>query len=222
MQPGETINPRDNSDSRPEDNANPSKNVDPMQESNISNNPLAENSDQADPANPWQYNQDSGTEADQNASVSIDPVSWTASEFIDHEKNSSWFMSLAVLTVVAVAVIYLVTRDYVTSVVIIISAILFAVMAKRRPRTLKYQIDNVGVIINEKYFPYELFKSFTIMAEGAFSSIQLIPLKRFMPPISLYFPPESETQIVATLGSYLPHENRNNDLIDSLMRKIRF
>lgn len=229
MQPGESINPNDKSDVESEGSANPNHNAAPTrtqndsnQVTNISNENLAGNSAQVEQASPWQYNQEGGTDSGQNLPVITDPVNWTASEFIDHEKKSSWYMGLAGLTVVVVALIYLITHDYVTSVVIVIAAILFGVTAKRRPRTLQYQIDDVGVIIDNKHFPYEVFKSFTVLAEGAFNSIQLMPLKRFMPPISLYFPPENESQIVATLGSYLPHEKRNHDAIETLMRKVRF
>ena len=174
-----------------------------------------------DDASPWQYSPEPGQEAyEQHANVA--PVNWTASEFVENEKNSSWFMALAGGTIVAVAVIYLITHDIVTAVVIIIAASLFGVAAKRKPRTLEYQLDHAGVSIGGKPYPYTLFKSFAMMQEGAFNSIHLMPLKRFMPPISLYYPPESEDQIVATLGSYLPHEERTHDPVERLMRKIRF
>lgn len=229
MQPGDTITPGGSPDAESKDSVSPVQDAVPIQpqnapapNTNTSANISNDMSAQPEEPSPWQYNQDEGAEHDQFSPASIKPVNWTASEFIDHEKNSSWFMGLAGLTAVAVGIIFLITKDLVTAVVIIIAAALFGVTAKRKPRTLEYQIDNVGVVIDGKQFPYDVFKSFSVLAEGAFNSIQLMPLKRFMPPISLYFPPENEQQIVTTLGSYLPHEDRTHDPIDRLMRRVRF
>ena len=171
---------------------------------------------------PWQYSQESETTTTQPHPNNLPPVSWTASEFIDNEKNASWFLGLTGATVLASAVIYLITHDVITPIVIAIAAVLFGITAKRKPRTLEYLLDHAGVTIGGKPYSYSLFKSFSMMEEGAFTSIQLMPLKRFMPPISLYYPPESEERIITTLGSYLPHEERSHDEIDHLMRKIRF
>lgn len=171
---------------------------------------------------PWQYESENGSYSDQQQQIDIKPVNWSASEFIDNAKDIKWFMGLAAITLAVVVVIYFMTQDLITSVVIIMAAVLFGITAKRKPRTLEYQIDHTGLNIGGKPFPYEIFKSFAVMKEGAFSSIQLMPLKRFMPSISLYYPPESEEQIVTTLGSYLPHEDRTHDPIERLMRRVRF
>lgn len=154
--------------------------------------------------------------------IGIAPIEWTASEFVDNEKSSNWFMSLAIGTAVLVAVTYLITRELLTSVAIIIASALFGVTAKRKPRTQHYQIDQEGVSIGGKSYPYTAFRSFSVFEDGHFSSIQLTPLKRFALPTTLYFPPENGEQIVETLGSYLPHENRNHDPVDRLMHKLRF
>ncbi len=150
------------------------------------------------------------------------PVEWTASEFVQHDKDASWYVALAILAVIVTAIIYFVTRDRVTAVVIILAIVLFGVAAKRKPRTLHYEINSHGVTIGSKLYPFAQFKSFTVLQEGAFNSIQLMSLKRFLPPISLYCPPEQEEAVITALGNYLPHEQRNHDVVDRLMSRIRF
>ena len=235
MQPGDTITPQNAPEDKdaevtiPLNNPEPTPSNVPSEEPNLESqvNPVtadtspAENPAEPEPS-PWQYSAGDEGAGGQIPVPNVDPVSWTASEFVDNEKNAGWFMGLAGLTALAVAAVYLITRDLITAVVIIIAAVLFGVTAKRKPRTLQYQIDQSGVNIGGKPYPYELFKSFAVLAEGAFNSIQLMPLKRFMPPISLYFPPESEEQIITTLGSYLPHEDRTHDPLERLMRRVRF
>jgi hypothetical protein len=49
-----------------------------------------------------------------------------------------------------------------------------------------------------------------------------MPLKRFMPPLSMYFDPTDEDHIVKVLTSHLPMQDHHHDPIEKLMRMIRF
>ncbi|HSX46817.1 MAG TPA: hypothetical protein VLF87_02410 [Patescibacteria group bacterium] len=225
MQPGSTIQPGQQPEgetSSPEQPAMPAANASPSPQAEAPQ-PTPEASEPAVPEANWQYSQtDTDPAAADMPLPDIDPVSWTASEFVEHEKNNNWYIKLGALTGVVTAGLYLLTRDIITAVVIVIASILFGITAKRKPRTLQYQLDNAGVHIGGKFYDYDLFKSFSVLEEGAFNSIQLQPLKRFMPPISLYYPPEQEDGIFTVIGSFLPHEERSHDAIDRLMRRVKF
>ncbi|MBI1857061.1 hypothetical protein HY003_01445 [Candidatus Saccharibacteria bacterium] len=151
-----------------------------------------------------------------------DEISWSASEFIAHEKNNRWYVSLFGGTTVVALVVFLFTRDKISTGMVVLVAIIFGIFGARKPRTLSYAISSQGVGIGQKFYPYESFKSFSIVAEGAISSIVFMPIKRFVPGASIYYPPEQEDQIVDILSTYLPHEERQLDVIDNLMRKVRF
>lgn len=205
MQPGDTIKPGDQpSQNKPEVSETPA----PVQN--------------APEQSGWTFNSDERPE-ENSANNDVTPeVSWTASEYIAHDKGTGWFMGLAAATGLATVVVYLMTQDIVTVIVVLVVAIVFGAFALRQPRVLSYKIDHSGITIADKHYPYLSFRSFAVQEEGAVDSILLIPLKRFMPGISIYFPPEQEDQIVGTLGNYLPHEDRPPDAIDRLMRKVRF
>ena len=205
MQPSETITPG----SQPnQDVTEPEVNPAPAQDA------------QSQPG--WTFSGDEQPPAT-SANSSVSPeVSWTASEYIAHDKGTGWFMGLAAATGLATVAVYLITQDIVTVIVVLVVAIVFGVFALRQPRVLSYKIDHSGITIADKHYPYLSFRSFAVQEEGAVDSILLIPLKRFMPGINIYFPPEQEDQIVGTLGNYLPHEDRPPDAIDRLMRKVRF
>jgi hypothetical protein len=149
-------------------------------------------------------------------------VTWTASEFIARHKGGGWYLLLAVGTVLVAALVYLISRDLITVGAIVAAVVLFGVSASRKPRVLTYHMNESGLTIGTKFYPYSLFKSFSIAEEGAFSSIVLTPLKRFMPFISIYYEPADEDRIVAIFAHYLPMENQPADAVDSLMRHIRF
>jgi len=149
-------------------------------------------------------------------------VIWTASEFIAHEKGAKWYGQLALGTAVLTAIVYLLTRDKISSGVVVLAAIVFGVYGARKPRTLEYRLGMSGLGIEDKSYDYEQFRSFWTTKEGAFSSITFMPLKRFMPSLTVYYSPQDEQQIMQILERHLPMENRDRDLLDRFLHRIRF
>lgn len=149
-------------------------------------------------------------------------ISWTASEFVSHEKSAGWYGVLLLVTAIVAALIYLVTKDTISTGVVIIAALAFAVLAGRKPRQLQYQLDDASVSIGQKQLGYNTFKSFSVVPEGAFSSIVFWPLKRFAPLTTIYFAPDDEQKIIDLLSKHLPLEEHKLDAVDRTMRRIRF
>lgn len=165
----------------------------------------------------WAYREESGQPNDD-----LSPISWSASEYIDHEKRAGWFIGVGAVGAVLAAAVYLLTRELINSIVIMVVVALFAASGARKPRILNYGLDDRGIHIGNKVYDYSEFRSFSIMDEGGLNSIELFQFKRFTTPITLYFPPDQEAAIVSFLGSYLPREVRQHDPIDRLMRRVRF
>jgi hypothetical protein len=149
-------------------------------------------------------------------------VSWTASEFVQHEKNANWYGLLTLAAIALASIAYLFTRDVMAIVAITLVALIFGYVAGRPPRVLDYHLDRHGLTIAHKMYPYGSFKSFSVIDEGAFSSITLMSLRRFMPPLSIYFVPDDEQKIIGVLGQHLPMAPPSHDLIDRFMRFIKF
>lgn len=149
-------------------------------------------------------------------------VHWTASEFIAHEKQPSWYGALIGLTLLITVVIFLLTRDIISSLVVIIGAIFFGIYAARQPRQIAYMLDERGLKVGQRFYEFSQFRSFSVVPEGAFNSIIFMPHKRFAPLTTIYFAPESEDEIVDILSGELPYTEHTHDFVDRLMRHIRF
>ena len=160
-------------------------------------------------------------------SVDIE-VNWKASEYIHHEKNSSWYFGLLGAAILVGVILYLVNDDL-TSFGGITSYAVLAVMtaaimvyANRKPETLEYHLDPEILRIGDREYLLDDFRSFSIVQDGGVVSVTLAPLKRFMPPVSLYYDPNDEENIINILASVLPHEETELDFVDRLIRKVRF
>lgn len=149
-------------------------------------------------------------------------ISWMASEFIHHDKSASWYFGLIVIAGAGAAGIYFLTKDIVSSVVVVFAAFFLAYFGSHKPRQLEYRIDSKGVTVGGKFYAFNDFRSFSLVPEGAFNSIVFMPLKRFAVPLSIYYDPRAETQIIDVLKNRLPFEPGQLDMSEKLMRKIRF
>lgn len=213
MNPGDMITPDNGTnDSTPEE------------QKPITPETVAENNTAAPKTSIEQKEETPAADDFQNNPFQDDPqaVSWSASEFIDHNKNAGWYLILAMGGGALTAVVYLATKDIITSAALVIATASFAIFASRKPRTLNYSLNSTGITVGQKLYPYTNFKSFSIKEEGAIASIDLMPLQRFMPGLTLYCPPDQEDKIIDALINYLPHEEHNPDMVDRFMHKIRF
>jgi len=148
-------------------------------------------------------------------------VAWQAPEFIEHPHPSSWYAALVVITAVLAAIVLFSTKDYFATATIVVMGIIVWVFAGHKPGMAEYEITNRGLNINGKHYPFSAYKSFTVLQEGDFNSVNLFPLKRFMPPISAYYKPADEQKITDALGNQLPYEERKMDGVDRLARRLR-
>lgn len=152
----------------------------------------------------------------------VGEVHWTASEYVAHDRGASWYTGLGLGAVSLAGLVFLLTHDYISAGMIIIVLVIFGAFATRQPRVLDYLIDERGITIGTKNYPYDIFKSFSVAKEGAIHSLVLMPLKRFMPVISVYYADEDEDKILQKISDYLPFEQYRPDVVDKMMHKIRF
>lgn len=175
------------------------------------------------PAPQGLFNAEQSNENFNSPEVNDDQViTWTASEYVEHEKNGGWYLMLALAALVLAVIIYLITHDKISAGVVIFGAVALGVYGARPPRQLTYQLDSSGLTIGQKSFNYNDFRSFAVVPEGAFSSIVFVHHKRFAPLTTIYCAPDNEDQVIDMLARRLPVEEHKIDAVEHLMRRIRF
>jgi len=152
----------------------------------------------------------------------LEPVKWTASEYIASQKSSQWYILFGIGAALLTLVVYLVTQSLGSILVVIMVCIVICIFAARKPQTLPYELSEDGVHIGPRFFSYHMFKSFAVVDEEAISCIWLRPLKRFLPTVNMYFAPDDEDKIIKMLDNFLPQEDRTHDLVDRISRRFKF
>ncbi len=176
----------------------------------------------------WNFNPEND-ETDQNFDQSVydvpaqsDIVTWAGSEYINNQKNSMWYLSLVGAIVLIGGLVFFLSRDIISVVFIAIVGGLFAFMASRKPRQLQFTVDNHGIQVGQRYYPFSDYLSFSLQRDGAISYISMLPLHRFKNELSIYCPPDQEQKIFEAIASQLPNTQRKETAVDKLARAIRF
>lgn len=152
------------------------------------------------------------------------PVSWTAHEYIHEDKGTGWYIVFVIVVIglIAADIFLLQSWLYTFSVLVVVMAIALVVYARRPPRDVQYTLSGKqGLYIGDRLYHLSDFKAFGLIKDGEHHSIMLLPIKRFAPGVSVYFPEEAGEQIVDILGQRLPMETLKLDPIDILIRKLR-
>lgn len=164
----------------------------------------------------------SNNQPDPAPTLPAESISWSASEFVQHEKPGSWYVYMSVAALILAAGIYFATKEIFSVVVIILIAAAFGVFGAVKPKVLEYAVGPSGIQVGNKHFNYEEFRSFAVLVEGALPGIQLLPHKRLALAITMYCEPKNADKIIEIIGLYLPFEHRDRDLMDKFASKIHF
>lgn len=149
-------------------------------------------------------------------------VSWEASEYISHQHGPMWYLAVFGITAAIVALLGLVLKEWLSALVVVLMAVALVIYARRAPRTLRYTLNEAGIAIGQKFYPYSQFRSFALITDSAFLTVELDPLQRFMPRLSMFLDKDDVDSVTDTLEQHLPRNERKADAIDRLSRKLKF
>ena len=149
-------------------------------------------------------------------------ISWEASEYVMHHKGNMWFVGLGAISILLMAVSLLLLDDILATVVIALMTAAIVVYGTRKPHTLQYSLSDEEIIVGHREMPLSDFRSFSLLEDGGLKALWLIPVKRFAPSLTIYYPADREEEIIEILGRHLPYEERDPDIVDRITRQLRF
>lgn len=177
-------------------------------------------------ATPTEYADDEEYEEDEYEDGTAEPVdlstpvAWEAKEFVHQEKNGLWYAGFALIILVLIAV-SIFTQAWTFTALLVVIAVVIIILAKRPPRIMSYSLSDKGLHIGDTLHAFSDFRAFGVIHDGLEYSIMLIPTKRFLPGVTVYFPEEKGEDIVDALGSRLPMQDLRLDVVDKIVRKLR-
>jgi hypothetical protein len=149
------------------------------------------------------------------------PIQWQGPEYIEHARSRMWFVGFWLVVVLLMAAAFFVVRSWSFAILVPAMAAALMIYSHRPPRMLSYVLSAKGLYINDQLHPIQEFRSFGIQQEEAMPALVLIPVKRFRPGMTVYFPQELGESIVNLLGAHIPMQELKPDAFDRITRKLR-
>lgn len=149
-------------------------------------------------------------------------VEWVSSGEELRSATAAWRIRMTLISLVASGVIYLISRDLISAGSVAVVGLLFAFLGSRKPPSLQYRLDHTGITIGQKRYMYGEFRAFSVIDDARSPTIAIVPLKRFLPLLSVHYDPQQRDKIVEILADHLPLEMRRRDAFDSIINRIKF
>lgn len=111
-------------------------------------------------------------------------IEWSALEYEEKERGNDWFWALAII-VIASSVTSFIYKNYFFGLLLIIGGILLASFAIKKPDLVFYEINEKGLKIKNRLYPYEKIKSFWIQKKETDYTLFIKSERLFMPIISM-------------------------------------
>ncbi len=147
---------------------------------------------------------------------------WIGPEYVYNEKSTKWYLYASLITIVLIIGFYFLTKEIITSIVIILFASVFVYYAARKPKQLHYKIDQHSIEIDNKTYLMSDFKSYSIADEGKIINISFSPIKRFAPVLPIYINQDDSDKLFALLSQTLPYNEEKRDVVDNFFERIKF
>lgn len=111
-------------------------------------------------------------------------IEWTALEYEEKERGNDWFWALGVI-IVASSIASFIYNNYFFGLLLIIGGILLGFFAVKKPDLVFYELNENGLKIKNRLYPYENIKSFWVKKEGEKPTLFIKSERLFMPIISM-------------------------------------
>ena len=151
---------------------------------------------------------------------------WQAPEFAFTQKPFGWYLGIIAFFLGLSALAYFLIdglfQKILTIALLVIMAAATSVWAGRKPRVMNYKVTNYGVSLNDKKLTFDDFRAFYVYMDYNQESVALLPAKRFGTLVSMPLAtPESE-DILEVISHMVPEIEHSEDIIDKLVRRLRF
>ncbi len=148
-------------------------------------------------------------------------IAWNAPEHYHFEKSPDWYWAVGIITITC-AVLAFIFGSIVFGIFILVGALALTLHASRRPRTLHYEINDRGIVVDNILYTFLSLDSFWIDTLHHEPKIILKSRKTFMPFISIPISEVSPDDVRAVLLSYIAETEHVEPFSQKLLEVLGF
>jgi len=111
-------------------------------------------------------------------------IEWTALEYEEKERGNDWFWALGIIIIASVITSFI-YANYFFGIFLILGGILLVTFAVKKPDLVFYELNERGLKIRSRLYPYKNIKAFWVQKNEERSILFIKSERMFMPIISM-------------------------------------
>ncbi len=151
----------------------------------------------------------------------LEPVTWNHPDGPTIHRGILWYVAFGAITIGLVLLAIFVFKSITFAVLVPIMSIAIITLLLKPPQNINYAISPKGIYIADKLHDFSEFRAFGVTERDGQHSISLLPIKRFSPELTLYFPVDKGEKIVDMLGARLPMQDIKADVLEKIIYLIK-
>ena len=146
---------------------------------------------------------------------------WSVPEYEQHSRNNAWYILMGVIGVLLVG-FALITGNFLFALVIVLFSIIIFLQSHQDPIVIPFKITELGVVINNRFYPYsELIDFYIIHNPPQVSSLFVETAGTTRPKLRIALMDMNPNEVRSTLREFLDEdlEKEEEPFSDMLARR---
>jgi len=149
-------------------------------------------------------------------------IDWEELEYEFFDKNSDWFWALGIVSI-AVAVTAIILNNILFAILILVGAFALGIHSVKKPEIVHYEVNQRGIIIDNKLYPYNSLDSFWIEHNPEDPKLLITSKKVLMPQIVIRINLEVDTDDLRDyLLDHVDEEEQKESFATTIMDYLGF
>lgn len=147
-------------------------------------------------------------------------ITWEAHEYEHWEHGADWYWAFGIIAI-ALFVAALLFKNILLALIILIGSFGIILHTYRKPPLVSFQINETGVMINKRLYPFASLKSFALVLHPS-TKIYLQSKKKILPFIVIPFEKEDYVYIRDFLKDFLEEVDHDESLMEKIFDVLGF
>ena len=149
-------------------------------------------------------------------------IHWEEYEYDFSEKSTDWFWALGIVAI-SIAVTAVILNNFLFAILILVGAFALAIYAVREPNLVIYEVNQRGVVVEDKLYLYNSLDSFWIDYTDEKPKLLSSSKKMLMPHIVIPIGDDVDTNHLRDyLLDYVDEEEQGGSLSTIIMKYLGF
>ena len=148
-------------------------------------------------------------------------ISWHAPEHNHVEKNKDWYWAVSIITITASALAFI-FNNFIFGIFIIVGSFALIVHASKKPRVVRCEINDRGIVIDSILYPFLTLESFWIDAHIRPTKVIVKSHKTFMPYITMQIEEVDPEDVRDILLNYIAETEHIEPISQKLLERFGF